>query len=231
MLTDLQAAHPAAVPSPSTTDSVAATAAGLELGSRRRGFAASLGFALDGLLGAADRGRNMKIQLVCGLLVALVGSGLAMGLVERLALLACVGAVLSAEAFNTAIEAAVDLATATFHEKARIAKDAAAGAVLVLSVSSTLVLLAILLDQAPTFAAQAWRIGLQLAAGGPLALCASLLLRRAERRRAVDYALSGTGALLLALLAAWTASVPFTVLAAVLFGACVAVALRRRSVG
>jgi diacylglycerol kinase len=222
VLTDLEAAQTQAAPAPASPSNVP-----LDLASRRRGFGASLGCAVDGLLGAVDRGRNMKIQLVCGLLVAVVGSGLTLGLVERLALLACVGAVLAAEAFNTAIEAAVDLATATFHEKARIAKDAAAGAVLVLSVSSTLVLLAILLDHAPAFAAQAWRIGLQSAAGVPLAACASLLLRRSAHSRARDYVLSALGTLLLALLATWTASAAFTVLAAALFGACVAVGLRR----
>ncbi len=225
MLTDLEAAQPPPAPAPVPTSG--SHQLDPLLSARRRGFGASLGYAVDGLLDAVDRGRNMKIQLVCGLLVALVGSGLTLGLVERLALLACVGAVLAAEAFNTAIEAAVDLATATFHEKARIAKDAAAGAVLVLSVSATLVLLAILLDHAPSFAAQAWRIGLQAAAGVPLAACASLLLRRSTLSRATSYLLSGLGVALLALLAAWTASAAFTVLAGVLFAACVAVALRR----
>jgi len=221
VLTDIEAAQPAA---PAAAQ---ATAPQVELAPRRRGFAASVGNAVDGLLGAVDRGRNMKIQLVSGLLVALVGSGLALGLVERLALLACVGAVLAAEAFNTAIEAAVDLATPSFHEKARIAKDAAAGAVLVLAVISTLALLAILLDHVPEFAAQSWRIFRQLEAGVPLAVCASLLLARFERKRAFDLALSVAGLALLVTLATWTASAAFTVMAAVLFAACVAVAMRR----
>ena len=220
MLTDLEAA--------SAQAHAQAPAAQASLEGRRRGLVASLGNALDGLLGAIDRGRNMKIQLVCGLLVALVGSGLVLGLAERLALLACVGAVLSAEAFNTAIEAAVDLAAPTFHEKARIAKDAAAGAVLVLSSLSTLVLLAVLLEQAASFAAQAWRIGWQLGAGVPLTTCAALLLSHRRRSRSMELALCGAGLLLLALLASWTTSAAFTALAALLFAASIAVARRRR---
>ena len=145
---------------------------------------------------------------------------------ERLALLACVGAVLAAEAFNTAVEAAVDLATETFHEKARIAKDAAAGAVLVLSSISVLVLLAVLLAHAPSLAEQSSRIARQLWVGVPLAACASALLWRSSRSRAIDAVLAIVGLALLGLQATWTTSAAFTSLAALLFSACVAVRWR-----
>ena len=197
----------------------------------RQGVVASFGHAIGGLLEAVARGRTMKIQLVCALLVALVGSGLVLGLPERLALLVCVGAVLAAEAFNTALEATVDLVTAEFHEKARLAKDAAAGAVLVLALVAALVLLAVLVDHAPAMPGQAGAIARQLAAGVPLAVCAGLLLGRFDRGRAADLGLALAGLALLGLLATWTTSAAFTLLAALIFGTCVAVAARRKPAG
>jgi diacylglycerol kinase len=44
-----------------------------------------------------------------------------------------------AEAFNTVAEAAVDLATAEYHPLAKIAKDAAAGAVLMVAIAAVIV--------------------------------------------------------------------------------------------
>ena len=47
--------------------------------------------------------------------------------------------VLAGELFNTAIENAVDIIMPERHDKAKIAKDAAAGAVLVLAIASAVV--------------------------------------------------------------------------------------------
>lgn len=49
---------------------------------------------------------------------------------EYLLLLGVIALVLVCEAFNTAVESTVDLCTSEYRENARIAKDAAAGAVL-----------------------------------------------------------------------------------------------------
>jgi len=110
----------------------------------RSRFFASFGHAAAGLLDALQAGRNMKVQVVSGILVALVGGGVSLGAVEKLALAACVALVVAAEAFNTAIEAVVDLASSQQHPLARVAKDAAAGAVLVLAAGSVLVLVLVL---------------------------------------------------------------------------------------
>ena len=59
--------------------------------------------------------------------------------VDWLAIVLCIIVVSVAEVVNTAIESAVDLASPEWHELARAAKDAAAGAVLLASAGSVIV--------------------------------------------------------------------------------------------
>ncbi|MMZ63705.1 Undecaprenol kinase [compost metagenome] len=54
-------------------------------------------------------------------------------------LLLVIGFVFSAELFNTAIEAVVDLVTPEWHSLAKMAKDAAAGAVLIAACFAVLI--------------------------------------------------------------------------------------------
>jgi diacylglycerol kinase (ATP) len=70
-----------------------------------------------------------------------VGMGLALGIGtgEWAALLTVITVVIALELLNTVVEAAVDLASPQFHPKAKVAKDVAAGAVLVSAVGATLV--------------------------------------------------------------------------------------------
>lgn len=58
---------------------------------------------------------------------------------EFIAVFITISAVITAEMINTAIEATVDLATSEFNEKAKIAKDVAAGAVLVSAIFSAII--------------------------------------------------------------------------------------------
>ncbi len=55
---------------------------------------------------------------------------------QYLILVLCCGFVISAEAVNTAIEALVNLESPAYHQLARVAKDVAAGAVLVAAVTA-----------------------------------------------------------------------------------------------
>ena len=55
-----------------------------------------------------------------------------------------IGIVLAAEAFNTVAEAVVDLVAAEYHPLAKVAKDVAAGAVLVMAIAAVIVGLLIL---------------------------------------------------------------------------------------
>ena len=191
-------------------------------------FLASFAHAAAGLLDGLEHGRNMKLQVVCGILVALVGGGVPLGVMEKLSLAACVVLVIAAEAFNTAIEAAVDLAVSAVHPLAKVAKDAAAGAVLVLAAGSVLVLALVLDADWPSIARQGEAIRRQVVFGVPLASCAAMLVARWRRPILLDIALALAGCALISLLASWTASVAFSAMGASLFALCVAAAMRRR---
>jgi diacylglycerol kinase (ATP) len=85
-------------------------------------------------------------------LLAAVGA-VAAGLVLRISsvgwacVLSAIGLVLTAEALNTVAEALVDLCTDEFHPLAKIAKDTAAGAVLISSMAATGVGIAVFLPR------------------------------------------------------------------------------------
>ena len=193
-----------------------------------RGLAASFRVAWNGVVETALRQRNMRVHLVAGLLVSLVASGIQVGVPEKLALLLCVFLVLSAEVANSALEALVDLVTRDRHDLARTAKDAGAGAVLVLAVGSASVFGAVIVHAWPAIAGQREAVLRQTALGLPLALAAAALLHPRPRRRVVDAGLAILGTGLLAVLASFTASAIFTAVAALHFGFAVAVAARRR---
>lgn len=99
----------------------------------------SFGHAWDGLVVAAATQRNMRIHLVAGVLATSFAAAAPIGAVERALLILSMALVLSAEAANTAVEAVVDLHGGPPTDLARIAKDAAAGAVLVLAAASVTV--------------------------------------------------------------------------------------------
>lgn len=99
----------------------------------------SFRFALHGVLLSFKTQRHLRIHFTLAV-VALVG-GFLWGL-NRLELLILIGAitlVILAELFNTALEAVVDLVTLEYHPLAKVAKDVAAGAVLIAAVNAALV--------------------------------------------------------------------------------------------
>ncbi|MBB6729705.1 diacylglycerol kinase family protein [Cohnella sp. CBP 2801] len=75
----------------------------------------------------------MKFHLLASAIVAIAGAVLRVDAGEWLWLLSAIAAVWVTELLNTGVERAVDLASPDDHELAKIAKDAAAGAVLVAS--------------------------------------------------------------------------------------------------
>ncbi|WP_050615813.1 diacylglycerol kinase family protein [Bacillus testis] len=105
---------------------------------KHHSFAKSVGFALAGIKWSF-RERNMKIHYFMAVAIVMAGCFFSLTKVEWLFILSCVGGVIALEMLNTAIEAVVDLVTDEFHELARIAKDTAAGAVLVYSIYSLIV--------------------------------------------------------------------------------------------
>ena len=106
----------------------------------------SFKYAGAGLKYAFVTQRNFRIHVVVGGVVLSLALWLQLALAHVAILMLTVGAVMVMELVNTAIEAVVDLVVQqTYHDLARIAKDCAAGAVLVsalVSVAVGLVLLA-----------------------------------------------------------------------------------------
>jgi diacylglycerol kinase (ATP) len=177
---------------------------------RGEGFWASALHAWNGLVHTVVHQPNMKVHVVSAMLVGLVGSGLPLGLAEKVTLIFCVLLVFFAEILNSALETLVDLATQEFDEKARVTKDAAAAAVLVLSIGSAVIFAALVVHNWGTVLASGPRIERQVLFGLPLAACAALLMRDPPRPWGQDALAFVVGLLLCGILATWTTSVVFT---------------------
>jgi hypothetical protein len=76
----------------------------------------------------------MKIHLVAASMSILLSIYLQLSTLEWCCILSCIFLVLAAEMLNSAIEYTVDLITSDYHELAKKAKDAGAGAVLLVSI-------------------------------------------------------------------------------------------------
>ncbi len=83
--------------------------------------------------------RNAHIEMVAATLVTLLGLWLQVTRLEWALLAIAIGFVLSAEMLNTAVERAVDVATRQSDPLARLAKDAAAGGVLMAILTSVVI--------------------------------------------------------------------------------------------
>lgn len=177
--------------------------------------------AWNGLIHTILHQRNMRIHLVAAVLVGLVGSGIPLGLAEKVTLIFCVLFVLFAEILNSALEQLVDLTIQQFDEKARLSKDAAAAAVLVLAIGTVVIFAALLVHNWQTISTRGPQIARQVALGVPLTLCQAALLSGRRKPLWLDVALfvGATGF--------WGATVPRTeswVFSALTFGLVVVAA-------
>ncbi len=96
-------------------------------------------YARQGMRSAFESERNIKIIMAVGACAVLAGFIIGLNLIEWAIVLLCCGAVTSAELFNTSIEAVVDLVSPEFHPLAGKAKDIAAAAVWIISLSSIVI--------------------------------------------------------------------------------------------
>ena len=104
----------------------------------RQNLVSSFGHALEGIRAAAHE-RNFRIELGFAVAAIMLGVWLENDATQWAVVALCIGVVLSGECANTAIEAVVDLASPDFSELAKVAKDCAAGAVLITSFASLFV--------------------------------------------------------------------------------------------
>ncbi|WP_103109119.1 diacylglycerol kinase family protein [Brevibacillus reuszeri] len=96
----------------------------------------SFSYALRGIVYTVKTQRNMQIHVAAATLVLAAAWWLQIPRSDVLLVFFSIGLVFSLELMNTAVEAAVDLASPEWHAKAKIAKDASAGAVLVAAILS-----------------------------------------------------------------------------------------------
>ena len=111
----------------------------VERDSAIRRLGRSFYFAFAGLAYLFRTQRNARIELAIGIAAAALGAWLKISQTEWCILVLTIASVLILEGLNTAIEAAVDLASPQKHPLAKTAKDVSAAMVLVAAIASILV--------------------------------------------------------------------------------------------
>ena len=101
--------------------------------SKNKTFFTALGHAIDGVIRAFKTERNLRIDYVIGLAVFLCSLFFDFTKTEFACICLTVGFVIFAEMINSAVEYIVDLVTDKYDDRAKAAKDIAAGGVLIAS--------------------------------------------------------------------------------------------------
>lgn len=96
-------------------------------------------YAIQGIFSSFKTERNMKIHIFIMFLVIISGIILKINKYEWIICVLCFVIVISGELFNTAIETVVDMVMPYKNDKAKIAKDISAGAVLILAIGAAIV--------------------------------------------------------------------------------------------
>jgi len=99
----------------------------------------SFNYAIEGLIHVLRTHRNMRIHFAIAIAVMIGAVWAGVSRLELIALLLSITFVLVAEMINSAIEQAIDVATTSFDPLAKLAKDIAAGAVLIAAVNAVAV--------------------------------------------------------------------------------------------
>jgi len=97
---------------------------------------ASFVSAVSGVVHALRSERNLRIHFAAAAYVLYFSRYYEFSGLEYSVIMLLIGMVITCEMLNTAVERTVDLETSQFHRLAKIAKDTAAGAVLVSSILS-----------------------------------------------------------------------------------------------
>jgi diacylglycerol kinase (ATP) len=96
----------------------------------------SFNYAFEGIIHVLRTQRNLRIHFAIAIAVVAAAAALGVERVELIALLLAIAFVLVAEMLNSAIEGAIDVSTTSFDPNAKLAKDIAAGAVLIASMTA-----------------------------------------------------------------------------------------------
>lgn len=99
----------------------------------------SFGYAFRGIASFVCKEPHAWIHCTATVVVTLLGFYCGISSMEWCVVLLCIGMVLAAEAFNTAIERFVDLVSPDYHPLAGEVKDIAAGAVLMVAIVAAVI--------------------------------------------------------------------------------------------
>lgn len=105
----------------------------------RQGIIKAFNAAIEGILYTFKFERNMKIHYFVAVIVFIASLFFDFSKIEMLMLLFAISLVIISEMFNTAIEKTIDMITDEYHVLAKIAKDVAAGGVLIATLNSVVV--------------------------------------------------------------------------------------------
>jgi diacylglycerol kinase (ATP) len=103
---------------------------------RARTLLESFNFAVEGIVHVLRTQRNMRIHLLAAVIVLIAALWTGVTKLELIALLLAIAFVFIAEMLNSALEQAIDVSTTSFDPLAKLAKDIAAGAVLIATLNA-----------------------------------------------------------------------------------------------
>jgi diacylglycerol kinase (ATP) len=96
----------------------------------------SFNYAFEGVIHVLRTQRNLRIHFLAAILVFAAAIAVGISRLQLIALVLAIAFVLVAEMLNTAIEGVIDVSTTSFDPNAKLAKDIAAGAVLIASITA-----------------------------------------------------------------------------------------------
>lgn len=115
--------------------------------SKNKTFGTALGHALDGIIRAFKTERNLRIDYIIGIFVLICSLFFDFTKTEFACLCLTIGFVIFAEMINSTVEYVVDLITDKYDERAKAAKDIAAGGVLISSCVAVIVAYFLFVDK------------------------------------------------------------------------------------
>ena len=99
----------------------------------------SFNHAIEGIVHVLRTHRNMRIHFAAAIVVLIAAVWEGVTRFELIALMIAIAFVLVAEMINSAVEQAIDVSTTSFDPLAKLAKDVAAGAVLIAAINAVAV--------------------------------------------------------------------------------------------
>lgn len=110
-------------------------------------FIKSFYYAFQGIISSLKQEKNMKVHIIIMIIVIICGIIFKISKIEWIICIILFALVISLELVNTSIEKTVDLITQEKNEIAKIAKDVAAGAVVLSSLNAVIIAILIVVGR------------------------------------------------------------------------------------